>query len=109
MLTMTSLHISGYEVVFCDVVESLINDLKSSPSYKVIQVGQEGESETTITNYRAINSKTNAADVISEITTADLVTCSVGPNILKMIAPVIAKGIDARPNDATQIAVIACE
>ncbi len=106
---MTSLHISGYEVVFCDVVESLINDLKSSPSYKVIQVGQEGESETTITNYRAINSKTNAADVISEITTADLVTCSVGPNILKMIAPVIAKGIDARPNDATPIAVIACE
>jgi mannitol-1-phosphate 5-dehydrogenase len=109
MLTRPSLHNSGYEVVFCDVLENIIDDLKKYPSYKVIQVGQEGQSETTITNYRAINSKQNEADVISEITTADLVTCSVGPNILKLIAPVIAKGIDARPNDATPIAVIACE
>jgi mannitol-1-phosphate 5-dehydrogenase len=109
MLTRPSLHNSGYEVVFCDVLENIIEDLKKYPSYKVIQVGQEGQSETTITNYRAINSKQNEADVISEIMTADLVTCSVGPNILKFIAPVIAKGIDARPNDATPIAVIACE
>lgn len=62
-----------------------------------------------ITNYRAINSKTHQEDVIKEITTADLVTCSVGPNILKFIAPVIAKGVDMRPNDATPLAVIACE
>jgi len=103
------LHKSGYEVVFCDVMDSIIDQLQSSKSYKVIQVGAEGNSESTITNYRAINSKTNEADVIKEITTADIVTCSVGPNILKFIAPVIAKGIDARPNDATPIAVIACE
>ena len=111
MLTPTpySLHNSGYEVVFCDVMDKLIEDLQSSKSYKVIQVGAEGNSESTITNYRAINSKTHEADVIKEITTADVVTCSVGPNILKFIAPVIAKGVDARPNDATPIAVIACE
>jgi mannitol-1-phosphate 5-dehydrogenase len=103
------LHNSGYEVVFCDVMDSIIDQLQASKSYKVIQVGAEGNSETTITNYRAINSKTHEADVIAEITTADIVTCSVGPNILKFIAPVIAKGVDARPNDATPIAVIACE
>ena len=103
------LHNSGYEVVFCDVVDSLIDGLKKTPSYKVIQVGAEGNSESTITNYRAINSKTNEADAIEEIRTADLVTCSVGPNILKFIAPVIAKGVDGRPNDATPVAVIACE
>ena len=35
-------------------------------------------------------------------------TCAVGPNILKFIAPVIAKGIDARK--ATKpLAVVACE
>ena len=89
-------------------MDSIIDQLQKSKSYKVIQVGAEGNSTTTISNYRAINSKTNEADVIDEITTADIVTCSVGPNILKFIAPVIAKGIDARPNDAT-IAVIACE
>jgi len=103
------LHNSGYEVVFCDVMDSIIEQLQNSKSYKVIQVGAEGNSTTTISNYRAINSKTHEADVIAEITTADIVTCSVGPNILKFIAPVIAKGIDARPNDATPIAVIACE
>jgi mannitol-1-phosphate 5-dehydrogenase len=104
-----SLHNSGYEVVFCDVMDSIIDQLQASKSYKVIQVGAEGNSESVITNYRAINSKTHEADVIKEITTADIVTCSVGPNILKFIAPVIAKGVDARPNDATPIAVIACE
>jgi len=103
------LHNSGYEVVFCDVMDSVIDSLQKQKSYKVIQVGSEGTSENTITNYRAINSKTHEADVISEITTADVVTCSVGPNILKFIAPVIAKGIDARPNDQTPLCVIACE
>jgi len=103
------LHKSGYEVVFCDVMDSIIDQLQASKSYKVIQVGAEGNSESTISNYRAINSKTHEADVVKEITTADIVTCSVGPNILKWIAPVIAKGIDSRPNDATPIAVIACE
>ncbi|CAD6446457.1 e4675e40-100e-4d95-a783-725bb7cbbae3 [Sclerotinia trifoliorum] len=103
------LHKSGYEVVFCDVMDSVIQKLQTTPSYKVIEVGAEGTSEDTITNYRAINSKTHEADVIEEIRTADVVTCSVGPNILKFIAPVIAKGIDGRSNDATPIAVIACE
>lgn len=103
------LHKSGYEVVFADVMPSIIDQLQASKSYKVIQVGSEGTKESSISNYRAINSKTHEADVINEITTADVVTCSVGPNILKFIAPVIAKGIDARPNDATPLAVIACE
>ncbi|PSS25528.1 hypothetical protein M430DRAFT_39601 [Amorphotheca resinae ATCC 22711] len=103
------LHNSGYEVVFCDVMDSIIEQLQNSKSYKVIQVGAEGNSESTITNYRAINSKYHEADVVKEIATADVVTCSVGPNILKFIAPLIAKGIDSRPNEATPIAVIACE
>ncbi len=35
-------------------------------------------------------------------------TCAVGPNILKFIAPVIAKGIDAR-KESKPVAVVACE
>jgi mannitol-1-phosphate 5-dehydrogenase len=72
-------------------------------------VGADGNEEKVITNYRAMNSKTHQEDVIKEITTADLVTCSVGLNILKFIAPVIAKGVDMRPNEATPLAVIARE
>ena len=40
--------------------------------------------------------------------TNDQVTCAVGPNILKFIAPVIGKAIDAR-TEKTPLAVIACE
>lgn len=103
------MHNSGYEVVFADVVDSLIDKINAAPSYKVIEVGAEGTTENTITNYRAINSKTHEADLIKEIATADIVTCSVGPNILKFIAPVIAKGIDHRAVDQSPLHVIACE
>jgi hypothetical protein len=103
------LHQSGYEVVFADVNGSLIDQLNAQPSYKVIEVGNEGTTESVITNYRALNSKTQEPQLVQEIATADVVTCSVGPNILKFIAPVIAKGIDQRPTDLPPMAVIACE
>jgi mannitol-1-phosphate 5-dehydrogenase len=103
------LHNSGYEVVFADVTDALVDKLNAQPSYKVIEVGAEGTTESIITNYRAINSKTHEEDLIQEISTADVVTCSVGPNILKFIAPVIAKGIDRRSEELKPLAVIACE
>jgi len=102
------LHQAGYEVVFVDVVDPLINSLQSTPSYTVTEVGEEGSKTTTVDNYRAINSKTDEAKVVEEIATADIVTCAVGPNILKFIAPVIAKGLNARTS-STPCAVIACE
>jgi len=99
---------AGYEVVFIDVVDALIDSLQSQKSYDVTEVSDKGSHTTTISNYRAINSKTHEADVIKEIATADVVTCAVGPNILKFIAPVIAKGLNAR-KASTPVAVIACE
>ena len=83
--------------------------MNSNKSYKVIQVGTEGDEESEVSNYRAINSKTHENDLIEEIKTADVVTCSVGPNVLKFIAPTIAKGIDRRPESMKPMAVIACE
>ncbi|CAG9945051.1 hypothetical protein V2G26_021311 [Clonostachys chloroleuca] len=103
------LHNSGFEVVFADVNGDLINQLNETPEYHVIEVGSEGTTKNTISNYRAVNSRTHEQDLIEEIRTAEVVTCSVGPNILKFIAPVIAKGIDLRSNDAEPLHVIACE
>lgn len=96
-------------MVFADVTDSLVDKLNAQKSYKVIEVGAEGTTESIITNYRAINSKTHEPELVEEIATADVVTCSVGPNVLKFIAPVIAKGIDARSEDLKPLAVIACE
>ncbi|KAE9974545.1 hypothetical protein BLS_005281 [Venturia inaequalis] len=102
------LHNSGFEVVFIDVMDSIIESLQKTKSYTVTEIGEDGERTFTIDNYRAINSKYEEAKVIEEIATADVVTCAVGPNILKFIAPVIAKGINAR-TASKPLAVIACE
>ena len=102
------LSMSGYEVVFVDVVDSIIEQLQKNKSFTVTEIGGDGEKVNTITNYRAINSKTHEADVVKEIENAELVTCAVGPNILKFIAPVIAKGILGRKAEKP-LAVIACE
>lgn len=89
-------------------MDEIINKLQNTKSYTVTEVSTEGEKTSTIDNYRAINSKHEEQKVVDEIATADTVTCAVGPNILKFIAPVIAKGIEARQKD-TWLAVIACE
>lgn len=103
------LHNSGYDVIFADVNDTIVNLINDAPSYRVIEVGSEATTENTITNYRAINSRTHEAELVEEISKAEIVTCSVGPNILKFIAPVIAKGIDKRSNDQSPLHVIACE
>lgn len=102
------LHNSGYEVVFIDVMDSIIEALQKASSYEVTEIGSDGEKTFHIDNYRAINSKHEMEKVIHEIATADTVTCAVGPNILKFIAEPIAKGIEAR-KASKPLAVIACE
>lgn len=89
------LHNSGYEVVFIDVMDKIIEALQAAPSYTVTEIGEDGERKFTIDHYRAINSKYEEEKVVEEIATADTVTCAVGPNILKFIAPVIAKGMSS--------------
>ncbi|CAI6337580.1 unnamed protein product [Periconia digitata] len=102
------LHNSGYEVVFVDVMDSIIESLQNTPSYTVTEIGNDGERTFTIDHYRAINSKHEMDKVIHEIATADVVTCAVGPNILKFVAEPVAKAIEARTADKP-LAVIACE
>lgn len=102
------LHDAGYELVFVDVMDSIIESLQKTKTYTVTEVGESGSKTHKVDNYRALNSKHEEAKVIEEIATADTVTCAVGPNILKFIAPVIAKGLNARKVDHPA-AVIACE
>ena len=102
------LHRAGYEVVFADVNAALIDQLASTPSYRVREVG-EGASEEEVTGYRALNSRTAEKEVIAEIATADVVTTAVGPSILKFIAPVLAEGLRARSAELAPLKVMACE
>ncbi|HEV7168002.1 MAG TPA: mannitol-1-phosphate 5-dehydrogenase [Micrococcaceae bacterium] len=102
------LHNAGYELVFADVADALIDQLAATPGYRVHEVGEGGQVRT-VDNYRALNSRSQEGDVVAEIATADLVTTAVGPHILKFVAPVIARGIAARAADLPPLQVMACE
>lgn len=102
------LHQAGYEVVFADVAAPLIDALAAADSYTVHEVGS-GAQDHEVTDFRALNSAQDEDGVVAEIATAAIVTCAVGPNVLKFIAPVIARALVARDADAAPIAVMACE
>lgn len=102
------LHEAGYEVVFADVNAELIDALAAADSYDVHLVG-DGSETKTVTGFRAINSATAEDALVAEIATADVVTTAVGPRILRFVAPVIARGLAARADDAPPLAVMACE
>lgn len=101
------LHESGYEVVFADVNDELIRDLQQTPSYTVHEVG-DGARDRVVDGYRALNSRADEDAVVAAIADADLVTTAVGARILPFVAPVLAKGLDARTRPEP-LGVIACE
>ncbi|WP_430591585.1 mannitol-1-phosphate 5-dehydrogenase [Humidisolicoccus flavus] len=102
------LHRAGYEVVFADVNADLISQLQAADSYTVTEVGQQPATHV-VDNYRAINSAEDPDAVAAEIATADIVTCAVGPNVLKFLAPLIRQGIAQREASLGPVAVMACE
>ena len=102
------LHKAGYELVFADVAEALINELAAADSYDVHEVG-DNPAVHTVENFRALNSAATPEAVVAEIATPDMVTTAVGPNILKFIAPLIAQGIAAREAGLAPLQVMACE
>ena len=107
------LHESGYEVVFADVADALIDALRDADSYTVHEIGATGRSHI-VTDFRAVNSRTEEGALIEEIASADVVTTAVGPRVLPFVAPVIARGIQRRIESGDDVlgqplAVFACE
>ncbi|WIB62611.1 mannitol-1-phosphate 5-dehydrogenase [Curtobacterium sp. MCBD17_040] len=102
------LHEAGYEVVFADVAAPLIDALAAADSYTVHEVGA-GAQDHVVTGFRAVNSAQDEAGVVAEVAAADVVTCAVGPTVLRFIAPVIARGLVERDPGTAPLAVMACE
>ncbi|MBK8447672.1 MAG: mannitol-1-phosphate 5-dehydrogenase [Micropruina sp.] len=99
---------AGYELVFADVADALIDALANSDSYSVHEVGDDPRT-TEVRGYSALNSAKQADELTAAIASADIVTTAVGAHILKFVAPAIAAGIAARPAGAPKVAVMACE
>ena len=99
---------SGYEVVFLDIMQSLIDEMNRRGEYTVRIVSNAETVNTTVKPVRAVNSTTEQA--IDEIVSCDIMATAVGVNILPKIAPVIAKGVVARmERSGKPLDIILCE
>lgn len=99
---------AGYHVAFVDVAAPLVNDINTLGKYNVQIFG--AAEKTLVENVSAINSNENLDALLDAIVEADIVTTAIGPNILKFIAPNIAKGLTKRiATNKTPLNIIACE
>lgn len=86
----------GYEVVFVDVSEPLIEALNQAGRYRVVIKESGVEDETFwVENVRAVDGKDREA-VVKELVAADLAGTSVGKEVLPRILETIAEGFVAR-------------
>ncbi|OXM17055.1 mannitol-1-phosphate 5-dehydrogenase [Paenibacillus herberti] len=98
----------GYEVIFSDVNERIVEELKQRGEYTVT-LAEEGASGIQVTGVTAIDGRDPAA-VAEAVASADLITTAVGVNILKHIAPGIAAGLKLRlQRGGEPLHLIACE
>ena len=96
---------NNYNVVFVDVNQSLIDAINEKREYQVELLSDQPVIET-VSNVKGLHSLTQEEAVINAIQEADLITTSVGVNILPRIAPILAK---AFATTSREIRVIACE
>ncbi len=99
---------AGYEVVFVDIDEKIVQELNRQKRYKIIVKDKHPET-IVVENVRAVNIG-DFEKVIDEILSADIMATSVGVNNLQGIYPVIAAGIKERVNlGKGPIDIIICE
>ena len=82
---------SGYQVVFADVAEAIIDKINEDKTYTVHVMDVDCKDQK-IENISGVNS--TKPEAIDEIASADLVTTAVGLVILPRIAPTIAQAIE---------------
>lgn len=84
----------GYEVVFIDVYQRIIDELNIRKNYNVI-IKSDKEDIINITNVRGVHGD-DASAVAFEVATAALLAVSVGLHGLNSIIPLLTKGLQQR-------------
>jgi mannitol-1-phosphate 5-dehydrogenase len=101
---------SGYEVIFAEIDQQLVDRLNEQGRYTLRMVNNELSRDLTIDNVRAVDVRDEVA-VVREIVTAHLLATAVGARALPHVAPVIARGVVGRANAGVSapVNVIICE
>lgn len=104
------LYENRFETAFVDVNAEVIDALNEFNEY-TIELAQEDKKHINIKNVRGINNGTHPEEVIEVFETTDIVTTAIGANILPIIAPLIAEGIQNRMevNSTQPLDILACE
>lgn len=101
---------SGYEVVFIDINDKVVEKLNKDRSYPVRIVSQEGKEEVIVKNVRAVNG-IDIEKVSEEISDADVMATAVGVNVLPQIIKPVVKGLRRRwkKGNLKPLNIIICE
>ncbi|WP_117149383.1 mannitol-1-phosphate 5-dehydrogenase [Paraliobacillus zengyii] len=103
------LYRSNFHTTFVDVNKEVINAINEKNQYKVILASEQQEEEI-VENITGMNSLEDPESVVDQIVKADIITTAVGPNVLSIIAKLIAKGLTKRiKQTTTPLNIIACE
>ncbi len=88
---------SGYEVVFVDINQGLIDELNRRGKYSVVIKGNDTISNISVENVRGIH-LSNREQIIEEVTTASILAISVGMANVEKLAPLISQSLNRRFN-----------
>ncbi|KFN92682.1 mannitol-1-phosphate 5-dehydrogenase [Tetragenococcus muriaticus] len=104
------LHENGFAIDFVDINETIIDALRKRNSYEIELAAQE-KTHITVDQVTGLNNQKEPDAVIDSVATSDIITTAIGPNVLPIIAELIAKGIQKRRQEGNQTPtdVIACE
>ncbi len=100
---------SGYEVVFVDVVDDVINTLNREHTYPIRIIKGDTHEDIDVKNVSAVDGKDPVA-VAEAIASADIMATAVGVNVLKFIIPNIVAGLRLRKErNLPPFNIIICE
>jgi mannitol-1-phosphate 5-dehydrogenase len=101
---------SGYEVVFIDINQELVDRLNADGKYPIRILSHNGSREIIINNVRAVNGN-NQEKAALEIADADIMATSAGVNALPKITATIAEGLKKRWKNGNMkpLNIIICE
>ncbi|MDA9472741.1 mannitol-1-phosphate 5-dehydrogenase [Enterococcus sp. 5H] len=99
---------AGYQVIFADVNDEVVNAINQQGKYEVI-LANEAQERFLVEGIQAVNSVTEAEKLAEWISQAEIITTAVGPTILPRLANTIAQGLELRKESEHYLTIIACE
>jgi len=101
-------YLSGYETTFIDVDTAVVDAVNAEGKYPIFVTRDGTYVPEWVENVRAVNGRDEAA-VVAEIASADIMATALGVNVLRFVAPLIARGVAARAAEGRPLNILICE